>query len=591
VAEPHTANDPAPRSTVARLGWTILIIATLYVCYFSHLSVIGFVGPDEPRYAWIARDMAESGDWVTPRLYGKPWFEKPILYYWSAAVFFKLSGVQRNPPASTASAASNPTPYVSPEAPSPDSNSTPRFSAETAARLPSAIYALLATLSLAWLALRIYGSETARWLLLLLPTTVGMIGFSHAAATDMPFSATLTIAMVFAAILLRLVPDSRSSSPSLSYYSATNSDSASSVIFPPVREGLAPPADTTPTNLNVALDSTAPPSSTSFAPSTSFASLLFGFFLGLAVLAKGPAALILSGGAVFLWALFTKRWPDAFRLFHPVAIISFCLTALPWYILCARRNPDFFRVFIIEHNFKRYLTPEFQHIQPFWYYGPIVVIALIPWIAITITAMFFVLKKKFGAHPYAASIYFLCWACFSVFFFSTSHSKLPGYILPSIPAFGILTAVAAAFFLPRWKLVLLGGVVGLLLFFEIAGFVQAHSLDYIVSPRHLAEQIQSEKQVPIDQLTLSKANRTERYVLSFYFRRQIQDWDQNSEREAYVLVTSIGPGCEKLSQNMDCSDLWGNTEAKRELPHLVHLTPKTSTSPSSPLPATSPKNK
>jgi 4-amino-4-deoxy-L-arabinose transferase-like glycosyltransferase len=86
--------------------------------------------------------------------------------------------------------------------------------------------------------------------------------------------------------------------------------------------------------------------------------LAFGFFLGLAVLAKGPAAIILSGGAVFFWAYFTRRWRDAFRLLHPAAIASFCATALPWYILCARRNPDFLRVFIIEHNFKRYLTPN-----------------------------------------------------------------------------------------------------------------------------------------------------------------------------------------------------------------------------------------
>src|SRR5438445_11068342 len=152
-----------------RIGWTILILITLYVCYFSQLGVIGFVGPDEPRYAWIARDMAETGDWVTPRLYGKPWFEKPVLFYWGAALSFKLFGVS-----------------------------------EAAARLPSAVSALLATLALAWFALRLYGAETARWLLLLLPTTVGMIGFSHAAATDMPFSAMLTISMVCAAVVLGL---------------------------------------------------------------------------------------------------------------------------------------------------------------------------------------------------------------------------------------------------------------------------------------------------------------------------------------------------------------------------------------------------
>src|SRR6266700_5096 len=154
-----------------RIAWTILILTTLFVCYFSHLGVIGFVGPDEPRYAWIARDMAETGDWVTPRLYGKPWFEKPPLFYWGAALCFKLFGVS-----------------------------------EAAARLPSAVSALLATLALAWFALRLYGAETARWLLLLLPTTVGMIGFSHAAATDMPFSAMLTIAMVCAAVVLGLAP-------------------------------------------------------------------------------------------------------------------------------------------------------------------------------------------------------------------------------------------------------------------------------------------------------------------------------------------------------------------------------------------------
>src|SRR6201997_3214862 len=168
--EPSTAKQ-RQLSLSAKIGWTALILATLSICYFSHLGALGFVGPDEPRYAWIARDMAETGDWITPRLYGKPWFEKPALYYWGAALSFKLVGVS-----------------------------------EAAARLPSALSALLATMALAWLAWRLHGAETARWLLLLLPTTVAMIGFSHAAATDMPFSAMLTVAMVCAAVLLSFVP-------------------------------------------------------------------------------------------------------------------------------------------------------------------------------------------------------------------------------------------------------------------------------------------------------------------------------------------------------------------------------------------------
>ncbi len=335
--------------------WIVLILATLYLCCFHNLGALGFVGPDEPRYAWIARDMAESGDWVTPRLYGQPWFEKPVLYYWSAALSFRLFGVS-----------------------------------EAAARLPSALSALLATLSTAWLAWKLYGAETARWLLLLMPTTVGMISFSHAAATDMPFSGMLTIAMIFAAVIVGLSRDQ----------------------YSPILPG-------TPW----------------------LALLFFGFFLGLAVLAKGPAAIILSGSAVLLWAAFTKRWRDAFRCLHPVAIASFCLTALPWYILCSNRNPDFFRIFIIEHNFKRFLTPEFQHIQPFWYYLPIVLLAAFPWSILLLSGVPRLIRlTRDSASKESSTLFFVCWALFTILFFSISKSKLPGYILPALPAIAILLA-------------------------------------------------------------------------------------------------------------------------------------------------------
>ena len=50
----------------------------------------GLIGPDEPRYASVAREMIESDDWVTPRLGAKAWFEKPVLLYWLGAVSAKL---------------------------------------------------------------------------------------------------------------------------------------------------------------------------------------------------------------------------------------------------------------------------------------------------------------------------------------------------------------------------------------------------------------------------------------------------------------------------------------------------------------------
>jgi len=517
-----------------RVAWGTFIVITLAVCYFSNLGVIGFVGPDEPRYAWIARDMAEGGDWVTPRLYGKPWFEKPPLYYWMAGTSFKLFGVS-----------------------------------EAAARLPSALCALFATLALGWLAWRVYGAETARWLLLLMPTSVGMVGFSHAAATDMPFSAMLTIAMVCAAVALGFTQNEN----------------------------------------------------TPILPRTPWlALLLFGFFLGLAALSKGPAAIILCGGGVFLWALFTKKWREAFRLLHPIAIASFCAAALPWYILCARRNPDFFRIFIIEHNFKRYLTPEFQHIQPFWYYVPVVLVAFLPWTAVLLWATFTGGRRLFTPQKISAFPLFLfSWASFCLLFFSMSRSKLPGYVLPAFPAIALLLNLTLAkslkrpvhgYVLAAFAVLLFAALIPLRLalhetskvwphvFYSYAAILLALAIgnaalalseffhaNPIASPtlsgmavfavllpilfagplahggivwdmsgRTLAGELRL-RNTPLDALSVCSMNRGQLYSLDFYLRRELPTIEQGELKQGIMLLRSSS--CEMLG-----TDQW----TTRELP-------------------------
>jgi 4-amino-4-deoxy-L-arabinose transferase-like glycosyltransferase len=559
-------DPPATQTSLAaRIGWLLLILVTLYVSYFSHLGVIGLVGPDEPRYAWIARAMAETGDWVTPRLYGKPWFEKPPLYYWGAALSFKLFGVN-----------------------------------EVAARLPSAVSAVLATLALAWLALRIYGAETARWVLLLLPTTAGMIGFSHAAATDMPFSAMLTIAMVAAAVVLGLIPE-------------TNQ-----ILHRAGEPALAP--------------SSSVPALTA---SMSIAFVIFGFFLGLAVLAKGPAAIVLCGGAVLVWAVVTKRWRDAFRLLHPAAVAAFGLTALPWYILCARRNADFLRIFIIEHNFKRFLTPEFQHIRPFWYYAEIIPLAFLPWMAALVWTLVAGLRHVSQTRRLSAFTWWLlCWAGFCLVFFTISRSKLPGYILPAVPAIGLLVSrlatspgsrnlrsfglaslAAALLFtgafavmhayderslkslvafsvlfglillalalsnlllgifslLSRRNAALVLAVLPILLAFALVDAILPFTPASILSPRYLAYQLQA-NQVPLADLRVVGIRRSTLYGLNFYLRIDLQEWDRDPSHESYVLATGRLP-CSKIPEAMSCSDLWGAADKMDQL-ELLHLTPK-----------------
>ena len=339
-------STPPIRSRAAEEGnfevplWGVpLLLALLYVCLFSGLGALGLVGPDEPRYAAIARAMSETHDWITPRLWGTPWFEKPVLYYWTAGIAMRLFGVS-----------------------------------EFAARLPSALAALLAVAAIKWTALRSYGVGAAWYSILMLPTSVAMIGFARAASPDMLFAGLLTAAMAVASEMLQKP-----------------------------RPGPI---------LHIA----------------------FGFFLGAAVLAKGPAAIVLAGGATLLWAALTRQWRAPFRFLHPLIIVVFCATALPWYVLCALRNPDFLRVFIWQHNFQRYLTPIFEHRQPFWFYGPILLFAIFPWILFLLTSVpdlwKSVKRKSFFDSP---DVFFFSWAAFPILFFSVSQSKLPGYILPAIP--------------------------------------------------------------------------------------------------------------------------------------------------------------
>jgi len=358
------ASKKIRQQNLAALSFSAVAIL---ICLFGNLGAIGLTGPDEPRYAWIARAMAETGDWVTPRLYGQPWFEKPVLYYWAAAAGFRAG-----------------------------------FSAEWAARLPSAFAALLAAAAISWLAWKFFSPAKdfvrgpALFAPLLFSTSVAAVGFSRAATSDMLFSAFLTVAMAFAAAILAR---SRSLAPA-------------SAESPASQTGDLP------------------------------ALLGWGAALGLAVLAKGPAALILAAGSVALWVLATRHWRVSLRLLHPAGIAAFAVVALPWYALCAHRNPDFLAIFFWRHNVERYLTPLFQHVQPFWYFAPIFILALLPW-AILLYPAARAAFLQFRAKSFAASpaFFFACWVFFPILFFSFSQSKLPGYILPSMPAAALLLGV------------------------------------------------------------------------------------------------------------------------------------------------------
>src|SRR5437899_3242512 len=79
---------PEARSRYVWYFFTVLIVFT----YFFGLT-IPLLGPDEPRYAQVAREMLDRGDFVTPTLGGFNWFEKPALFYWLEMASYKIFGV------------------------------------------------------------------------------------------------------------------------------------------------------------------------------------------------------------------------------------------------------------------------------------------------------------------------------------------------------------------------------------------------------------------------------------------------------------------------------------------------------------------
>lgn len=83
-----TKNQSSKTEKYVWIAFAVIIVAV----YFFGLTV-PLLGPDEPRYAQVAREMFERGDWVTTTLGGFNWFEKPALLYWLQIASYNIFGV------------------------------------------------------------------------------------------------------------------------------------------------------------------------------------------------------------------------------------------------------------------------------------------------------------------------------------------------------------------------------------------------------------------------------------------------------------------------------------------------------------------
>ena len=178
------------------------------------------------------------------------------------------------------------------------------------------------------------------------------------------------------------------------------------------------------------------------------------FFTGVATLAKGPVAPFLAALIVACFAFLRREWSILRRSFWWPGVVLYFAMVLPWFIAVQLQNPTFFREFFLEHNLERFATDRYQHVQPFWYYLAVVTLAMMPWTVIAFRALVdgiqtsmaewrlrrFNPRRRVPSRPGDAFPEFLVlWALLPIVFFTFSKSKLPGYILPSIPPLAILT--------------------------------------------------------------------------------------------------------------------------------------------------------
>lgn len=170
----------------------------------------------------------------------------------------------------------------------------------------------------------------------------------------------------------------------------------------------------------------------------------FYVFLGLATLAKGPVAVGLAGLVLVVFIIVRKEPSLIWKSLWLPGVILWAAVTLPWYVMVQLRTGTFLHVFFVEHNLERYATDVFHHRQPFWYYLPVLLVGLLPWTALGIGGFVDACRhwrEVRSTDPAAAVPLFLAvWAAVPVLFFSTSQSKLPGYILPAIVAWTILAA-------------------------------------------------------------------------------------------------------------------------------------------------------
>ncbi len=352
----------------------LLVLACGIALFLWRLGSTGLVDETPPLFAASARAMAETGDWLTPRVNGLPRYDKPPLVYWLMGLGYLVPGQSLwNPLGSWA------------------------------ASLPSALSSVVVMLAMA--------ATLLRW-----PQPPPAAGAGHGNGPK------------------------GSPSPALTAFSAALAFALSPLVLIWSRVAVSDSLFTGTLALSLLLfwRRYAEPQTQSWWPGW--------LLLGLAVLTKGPVALLLVALTLALFAWWQAEILLLIQRLRPLpGLLITAAVALPWYgaELLVEGEP-FWRSFFGYHNLQRFTSVVNHHLQPWWFFVPMLVVASLPFTPLLLLGLAQALARG-RRQPASASLgpFAACWLLVVFGFFTLAATKLPSYWLPATPAAGVLIALAA----------------------------------------------------------------------------------------------------------------------------------------------------
>jgi hypothetical protein len=153
---------------------------------------------------------------------------------------------------------------------------------------------------------------------------------------------------------------------------------------------------------------------------------------GLGTLVKGPVGFLVPAAVLVVFFWWDGRRAALRRVFSPWNVVIVLGLFVPWFVALVFAHPEFAHYGLIEETLNRFFTPAFNRGQPFWFFGPVMLLAIFPWTLLFVPMAWAVWPAR--GRLTRADRLFIAWSLVVIVFFSVSRTKQPGYILTGVVA-------------------------------------------------------------------------------------------------------------------------------------------------------------